>query len=618
MIGKRSVLKINVLFLIVVLSLFIVLATTGSALNLEDYENSRNEEIFTNTGSKEDPYYVKNWTHLDAIRSEPEANYILKENLTSDSTGFSDLANEEADDGRGWEPIEKFSGTFDGNGYRIEDLFIDRERENVGLFGKVEEQANIRNIRMKNTIIRGGENTGGLVGFNWGELESSFVEGQISGKNNTGGIVGFNRGELKESYSMGEVKGAENIGGFVGHNLKGDVDESLSLARPEGKDNVGGLIGKATTTGHEDGTITNSFWDVEKSEIEVSEGGTGKNTTELTEISTYTDTEKEGLDEPWNISIYGDDERDEKWLIDEQDEIKNGFPYHGWEKIIEPSDETFVISDIRIEPESPEEGDNLTITGEVRNEADVRDEFTPDIEINNESITSESLTVDSRGREEFALIYEVEEPGDHHLQVGGEDLKFSAEGRDDENGLMGDDVGGSVGIERITRYGFLILLLLLGLLVILTVTKNIGLDPQSAVSPEDSTLDRSENLEKEENRGYILRAECYSCGEEVPLDAEKCPICKEKFDEEVIEIEEEESDEVKEGKDIDSEIEVLRGECPICGAELEIDTDRCPGCKEPFGSEAEEESIIIGECLSCGKEVELSEERCPNCQKILD
>jgi len=63
-----------------------------------------------------------------------------------------------------------------------------------------------------------------------------------------------------------------------------------------GSEDVGGLVGYSSS-----GIVDNSFWDTETSGQTTSEGGTGKNTTEMKDISTFTDTETEGLDEPWDI-----------------------------------------------------------------------------------------------------------------------------------------------------------------------------------------------------------------------------------------------------------------------------------------------------------------------------
>jgi len=53
--------------------------------------------------------------------------------------------------------------------------------------------------------------------------------------------------------------------------------------------------------GYNQGTVSNSFWDMETSGMEESDGGTGKTTVEMQDIGTFADTATEGLDDPWVI-----------------------------------------------------------------------------------------------------------------------------------------------------------------------------------------------------------------------------------------------------------------------------------------------------------------------------
>ena len=48
--------------------------------------------------------------------------------------------------------------------------------------------------------------------------------------------------------------------------------------------------------------MSNSFWDTKTSGQATSEGGTGKTAGEIQDITVFTDTETEGLDEAWDIA----------------------------------------------------------------------------------------------------------------------------------------------------------------------------------------------------------------------------------------------------------------------------------------------------------------------------
>jgi len=49
-----------------------------------------------------------------------------------------------------------------------------------------------------------------------------------------------------------------------------------------GHEYIGGLVGR-----NDHGTVSSSFWDVETSGMEESDSGTGKNTTEMQDIATF-------------------------------------------------------------------------------------------------------------------------------------------------------------------------------------------------------------------------------------------------------------------------------------------------------------------------------------------
>jgi hypothetical protein len=84
---------------------------------------------------------IANWHDLDTVRTNLDGDYVLVADLDSETDGYEDHIDSSP---AGWEPIGgkaepdegPFAGTFDGNGYEIADLFIDRPEEDyIGLFG---------------------------------------------------------------------------------------------------------------------------------------------------------------------------------------------------------------------------------------------------------------------------------------------------------------------------------------------------------------------------------------------------------------------------------------------------------------------------------------------------
>jgi len=237
-----------------------------------------------------------------------------------------------------------FKGTFDGQGYEIKDLFIHQtppsEFFELGLFGY--SGAAIKNVGIVNaTIIGVGPMpVGALVGHNYGILTNSYSTGNVSGHERVGGLVGYNRGTVTNCYSTGNITGVSNVGGLVGHIFYGEVSNSYATGsvtsnssggglvgrnsvstvsnsyatgNVTGDNGVGGLVGTSweyggagstisnsystgTVTGNSSvggllgentGTVSNSFWDTQTSGQATSDGGTGKTTALMKNITTF-------------------------------------------------------------------------------------------------------------------------------------------------------------------------------------------------------------------------------------------------------------------------------------------------------------------------------------------
>jgi len=350
---------------------------------------------------------IRDWYDLDAVRNNLGGHHILMNDLDSATLGYEELASPTANGGRGWQPIgtclppndfRGLTGTFDGQGYEIRDLFINRPDEDlVGLFGVINAGVfhvggAVKDIGVVNVTVTGNSLVGGLVGINVvGTVSNSYSSGNVTGERSVGGLVGENHGTVSNSYSTsgvtgyedivgglvgygagtvsnsystgsvtgdrgvgglegwnygtvsnsystgsvtgdvgvgglvgenllnatvsnsystGNVAGNEDVGGLVGTNIMGSVSSSYSSGNVTGDVNVGGLVGENQFEGtvsnsystssvngdvnvgglvgwNHDATVNNSFWDVETSGQATSDGGTGKNTTEMQDIATF-------------------------------------------------------------------------------------------------------------------------------------------------------------------------------------------------------------------------------------------------------------------------------------------------------------------------------------------
>jgi hypothetical protein len=313
---------------------------------------------------------IRNWYDLHAIRNDLGGDYILMNDIDSTTAGYTELASETANDGKGWEPIgtpdensdEQFTGSFNGQGYEIRDLFINRPDENyVGIFTHIswiryiDNVGVVENVGVVNADVTGSAQVGSLVGHNEGLVNNSYSSGRVTGDSRVGGLVGWNqatlsnsysscsvtgdsavgglvgdnwyyRGILSNSYSTGSVTGSTQVGGLVGVNFYGNVTNSYSTSSVTGSTQVGGLVG------HNKATVSNSFWDRLASGMEESDGGMVKATAEMMDIATFTDTETEGLDMPWDIIAVAPGETNDAYIWNIVDD--ETYPFLSWQSAV--------------------------------------------------------------------------------------------------------------------------------------------------------------------------------------------------------------------------------------------------------------------------------------------
>jgi hypothetical protein len=161
---------------------------------------------------------------------------------------------------------------------------------------------------------------GGLVLYNHGSITYSFSTGDVVATSfYSGGLVGANDGgTISNCYSWANVLGtnvATRKGGLVGDNVdEGEIVNCYSVGYLTESQVAGGLVGRQS-----DGSITDSFWDIETSGEANSAGGTGLSTVEMQSESTF-------VDAGWNFES-------PIWVIDEGED----YPRLWWELGLERS-----------------------------------------------------------------------------------------------------------------------------------------------------------------------------------------------------------------------------------------------------------------------------------------
>lgn len=277
--------------------------------------------------------HITTLAELQAMDDDLTEDYILDNDIDAADT-------ENWNSGAGFSPISltvgpDFSGSFDGGGHTISNLFINRPTtDSVGLFSETYTTSQIKNVFLEDVDITGKKYTGALIGdatkqgsnilscgmsgdvtgndYTGGllgnanhslTLSKCFSKGTIIGNNYTGGLVGNlgNTTDIDDCYNQASVSGADYVGGFaavIGNGSTVDNIYSSGSVAATGS-HVGGLFASRGTT-----TVSNSFWDTEASGQSSSAGGTGRTTSEMKAKLTYADVGW-NFDSIWDICTTG-------------------------------------------------------------------------------------------------------------------------------------------------------------------------------------------------------------------------------------------------------------------------------------------------------------------------
>lgn len=197
------------------------------------------------SGTPEDPYQISNVSELQSIEDDPNASYVLVNDIDASATA-------QANNGRGFDPVDDFAGRLDGQGHTIRGLIINRPTvADVGLFGTI-VGATVTDVRLTNISVTGSDDVGGLVGDNEeGTIENVSVSGSVTGTSIVGGLAGANEeGIIKSGSASVTVNGSDAVGGLVGVNNRGTVENGSASRSVTGGARVGGLVGV-----NRDGTV---------------------------------------------------------------------------------------------------------------------------------------------------------------------------------------------------------------------------------------------------------------------------------------------------------------------------------------------------------------------------
>ncbi|WP_171056120.1 S-layer homology domain-containing protein [Paenibacillus sinopodophylli] len=248
------------------------------------------------TGTANDPYLIATAAQLDEVRNYLDWGLYFEQTAEIDLSAYAN-----------WNPIgyhtfngygyddKRFQGNYDGNGFKIKNLKIDRDANQVGLFGII-QGGSLSNMILENVNVKGqksdqtgsavgalvGNNYGstirnshvtgtgvvtgagpasqvaGLAGVNTGTIVDSYTTINVTGLGFVAGLVGQNQGTISQSYATGNITGtADYVGGLVAYNMEGPIRNSYATGSVTGVNNVGGLAG--INNGYFGGTVASSY-----------------------------------------------------------------------------------------------------------------------------------------------------------------------------------------------------------------------------------------------------------------------------------------------------------------------------------------------------------------------
>ena len=161
--------------------------------------------------------------------------------------------------GAGFDPIDLFTGFFDGGGYAVRGLFINRNLDRVGLFRDISKNGElaVSNLGVEDADIRGSSGAGIIAGRANASFSKVWTTGEAVGitGGNVGGLVGIfisAPSTIMMSWSAANVIGNQQVGGLIGNktggggSFAGNWAAGDVRARNISNSRVGGLAGVAS------------------------------------------------------------------------------------------------------------------------------------------------------------------------------------------------------------------------------------------------------------------------------------------------------------------------------------------------------------------------------------
>ncbi|MEX2362230.1 MAG: LamG-like jellyroll fold domain-containing protein, partial [Balneolaceae bacterium] len=243
-------------------------------------------------GSSGDPFQVSTIEQLHAIRANLGSNYVLMNDLDLTSASGTE-GGKFWNSGNGFEPMGDygsfFTGNFDGGGFAITGLYMNRANQNyISLFGVITNSAKIQNLGLIDVNITGNYYTAGIAGSLYGyntTVSNCFITGSITAVGNyTGGLVStIQEGKVENNFSQLTINSSGNyVGGIVADNASGRVLKNYATGLVTADSDYNGAV-----IGRNNATASDNYWNTQTGGPD-NGVGTGLTTEQMRQQSSFT------------------------------------------------------------------------------------------------------------------------------------------------------------------------------------------------------------------------------------------------------------------------------------------------------------------------------------------
>ncbi len=156
-----------------------------------------------------------------------------------------------------------FSGAYDGAGYTISNLSIERLNDNYsGMVGVLTAEGELKNIALEGCRVNAYQYTGAIAGQSEGVVSGCTVDVDMTAQYCSGGVVGYNKGTISDCSCTGSIETeSNNIGGVAGssNNLIENCSTSITV---NAHNRSGGIVGEnngSVINCHSEGVVNG--WD---------------------------------------------------------------------------------------------------------------------------------------------------------------------------------------------------------------------------------------------------------------------------------------------------------------------------------------------------------------------